>query len=176
MWWYIDCLQSLIEGTHVTHVNIAMCPLSMCCPPIILHSLELTLECTAGSFVCNLGSLVIRFCKLAIVAGVFLFKEALGFLYLLHQTSLGVFLTKGPQLQLWFPVVWSSPASTFLQALQLWQNKVSPPTWLEDCFSPLGHEVCVLAASSCGFESRTRRIFTGYPTAKKKYIYRLNFL
>ena len=128
MCWSKDCLQCLVEGAPVTYVSIVLCPLSKCCPPVILHSPEFSMECTAGSFVCNLGSLVIRFCKLAIVAGVFLFKEALGFLYLLHQTSLGVFLTKGPQLQLWFPVVWSSPASTFLQALQLWQNKVSPPT------------------------------------------------
>ena len=40
------------------------------------------------------------------------FQAALGFPYLLHQTSLGVSRSKGPQLQLWFPAVWSSSAST----------------------------------------------------------------
>ena len=51
---------------------------------------------------------------------------------------------------MWFPVVWSSSAFTVLQALQLSHNEVSPPTWLEDCFSPLGHEVYALAVASFG--------------------------
>ena len=56
----------------------------------------------------------------------------------------------GQQLQPWFPVVWSSSVSIVPQALQLSHNEVFPPTWLGDCFSPLGHEVCALAISSSG--------------------------
>ena len=55
------------------------------------------------------------------------FQAALGFFYLLHQTSLGVSWSNGQQLQLWFPVVRSSFASTVLQALQLSYNEVSSP-------------------------------------------------
>ena len=55
------------------------------------------------------------------------FRAALGFLYLLHQTSLGVFWSTGQQLQPWFPVVWSSSASTVPQALQLSHTEVFPP-------------------------------------------------
>ena len=152
MWGSIDGLQSLVEGAHVTHVSIPLCPLGKSCPPIILHGPELSLECTAGSVVSSLGSLVIRFCKQMIVSGAFFFffRAALGFPYLLRQTSLGVFLSTGQQLQPWFPVLWSSSASTVPQALQLSHSYVFPPTWLEDCFSPLDYKVCALAVSSPG--------------------------
>ena len=45
------------------------------------------------------------------------FGTALGFPYLLRQTSLGVFWSTDQQLQPWFPVVWSSSASTVPKAL-----------------------------------------------------------
>ncbi|WP_419595894.1 hypothetical protein, partial [Thiolapillus sp.] len=51
------------------------------------------------------------------------FRAALGF-PLLRQTSLGVFWSTSQQLQPWFPVVWSSSASTVPQALQLSHNEV----------------------------------------------------
>ena len=51
------------------------------------------------------------------------FQATLGFPYLLHQTSLGVFWSTGQQLQLWFPEVWSSSASTVPLALQLSHNE-----------------------------------------------------
>ena len=47
------------------------------------------------------------------------FQAALGFPYLLQQTCLGVSWMAGQQLQLWFPEIWSSSASTVPQALQL---------------------------------------------------------
>ena len=75
------------------------------------------------------------------------FPAALGFPYLLRKTSLGVFWSIG-QLQPWFPVVWSSSASTVPQALQLSHNEVFPPTLFGDRFSHLGHEVCAFAVSS----------------------------
>ena len=56
------------------------------------------------------------------------FRAALGFPYLLSQTNLGVFWSTGQQLKPWFPVVWSSSASTVPQALQLLHNEVFPPT------------------------------------------------
>ena len=37
-------------------------------------------ECTAGSLVCSLGSLIKRFCKQTIVAGAFLFKQLFDFI------------------------------------------------------------------------------------------------
>ena len=127
----IDGLQCLVEGAHVTDVSIPLCPLGKSCPPIILHGHNVKLECTAGSLVCSLGSLIIRFCKQIIVAGacflllfLFFFRAALGFPCLLHQTSLGVFWLTGKELQPWFPVVWFSPASTVPQALQLSHNEV----------------------------------------------------
>ena len=55
------------------------------------------------------------------------FRAALEFPYLLRQTSLSVFWSTGQQLKLWFPVVWSSSASTVPQALQLSHNEVFPP-------------------------------------------------
>ena len=55
-------------------------------------------------------------------------RAALGFPYLLRQTSLYGFWSTGQQLQPWFPVVWSSSASTVPQALQLSHNKVFSPT------------------------------------------------
>ena len=51
-------------------------------------------------------------------------RAALGFPYLLRQTSLDVFWSTG---QPWFPVVWSSSVSTVPQALQLSLNEVFPP-------------------------------------------------
>ena len=44
------------------------------CPPVIQHGPKLGLECTAGSLVCSLGRLIIRFCKPTIVAGAFVFS------------------------------------------------------------------------------------------------------
>ena len=79
----------LIEGTHVTHVSIALCPISKCCPQIIMHGPKLRLECTAGSLVCSLGSLIIRFCKKTIMSGAFVFKQLLDIhiSYLEHKTN-----------------------------------------------------------------------------------------
>ena len=71
----IDGLQCLVECTHVTHISIPLCPLGKSCPPIILHGPQLSLECTAASLVCSLGSLIIRFCKQMIVAGASLFEQ-----------------------------------------------------------------------------------------------------
>ena len=51
---------------------------------------------------------------------------------------------------MWFPVVRSASASAVLQALQLSNSEVSASTWLEDGFSPWGHEVCAMSASSPG--------------------------
>ena len=51
------------------------------------------------------------------------FRAALGFPYLLRQTSLGVFWSTGQQLQPWFLVLWSSSASIVPQALQLSHNE-----------------------------------------------------
>ena len=76
----MDGLQCLVEGAHVTRVSIPLCPLGKSCPPIILRGPKPSLECTAGSLVCSLGSLIIRFCKQMIVAGVFLFEQLLDFL------------------------------------------------------------------------------------------------
>ena len=83
----IDGLQCLVEGAHVTDVSIPLCPLGKSCPPIILHGHNVKLECTAGSLVCSLGSLIIRFCKQIIVAGacflllfLFFFEQLLDFL------------------------------------------------------------------------------------------------
>ena len=59
-------------------VSIPLCPLGTSCQPLILHGPKLSLECTAGSLVCSLGSLIIRFCKQMIVAGAFLFEQLLG--------------------------------------------------------------------------------------------------
>ena len=56
------------------------------------------------------------------------FRAALGFPYLLHQTSLDVFWSTGPQLQPWSPAVWSSSASTVPQAMELSRNEVFPQT------------------------------------------------
>ena len=78
------------------------------------------------------------------------FQAALGFPCLLRQTGLGVFWSTGKQLHPWFPVVWSSSASSISQALQVSHNEGFPPTWLGDCFSALDHEVCALAVSSSG--------------------------
>ena len=76
----IGGLQCFVEGAHVTHVSIPLGPLGEPCPPIILHGPKLSLECTAGSHVGSLGSLIIRFCKQMIVSGAFLFKQLLDFL------------------------------------------------------------------------------------------------
>ena len=76
----IGGLQCFVEGAHVTNVSIPLCPLGKFCPPIILHGPKLSLECTAGSLVCGLCSLIIRFCKQIIVAGAFLFEQLLDFL------------------------------------------------------------------------------------------------
>ena len=65
-----------------------------------------------------------------------LFSSSFGFPYLLRQTSLGAFFSTDQQLQPWFPVVWSSSASTVPQALQLSHNEVSPPD-LKIVFHPL---------------------------------------
>ena len=65
---------------HVTHVSISLCPLGMSCPPITLHGPKLSLEHTAGSLVCSIGSLIIRFRKQMIMAGAFLFEQLLAFL------------------------------------------------------------------------------------------------
>ena len=62
MWSSIDGL-CFVEGVHVTHVSIPLCPLGKSCPPVILHGPKLSLECTAGSLVCSLGSLIIRCCN-----------------------------------------------------------------------------------------------------------------
>ena len=59
-----------------------LCPLGKSCPPVFLHGPKLSMECTAGSLVCSLGNLIIRFCKQMIVAGAFFFLAALGFSYL----------------------------------------------------------------------------------------------
>ena len=64
------------------------------------------------------------------------FGTTLGFPYPLHQTSLGVFWSTGQRLQPWFPVVWSSPASTVPQARQLSHNEVFPQHDLEIVFHP----------------------------------------
>ena len=56
-------------------------PLGSSCPAVIPHGPKLTLECTAGSLVCSLGSLIIRFCKQMIVAEAFLLKQLLDFLF-----------------------------------------------------------------------------------------------
>ena len=128
----IDGLQCLVKDAYVTHVSILLCPLGKSCRTIILHDPKFSLECTASSLVCSLGGLIIGFCKQTIVAGAFLFRAALGFSHLRHQTSLGVFWSTSQQLQPWFPVVWSSSASIVPQALLLSHNKVFPPTWLGD--------------------------------------------
>ena len=122
--------QCFVEGAHVTHVSIPLCPLGKSCPPIILHGPELSLKCTACSLVCSLGagSLIIRFLQADYCDRSISFRAALGFSYQLHQTSLGVFGSTGQQLQPWFPVVWSSSASTVPQALQMSHNEVFPPT------------------------------------------------
>ena len=150
MWGSVDSLQCLTESAHVTHVSILLCPFGKSCPPIILHGPKLSLECTAGSLVCSLGSLIISFLQADDFGRSVSYWVALGFPYLCRQTSLGVFWSTGQQLQLWFPVVWCSSASTVPQALRLSHNEVFPPTWLGDCFSPLGHEVCALAVSLSG--------------------------
>ncbi|WP_419626406.1 hypothetical protein, partial [Thiolapillus sp.] len=67
---------------------IPLCPLGKSCPPIILHGPKLSLECTAGSFVCSLGSLIIRFCKQMIVTEAFLFEQLLDFLICLVKPVL----------------------------------------------------------------------------------------
>ena len=149
MWGSIDGLQRLIEGVDVTHVSITLCPLSKSSPLIILYCPIVSLECTAGSLVCSLGSLIIRFCKQTIVAGVFLFEQLLDFLICFMKTVCVSWLT-GQQLQPWFPVVWSSSASTVPQSLQLSHSEVFPPTRLGDCFLHVGHEVCALAVSLSG--------------------------
>ena len=90
-------------------------------------------------------------CKQTIVTGAFLFEQLLDFLMcFIKPVLVFVSLSKGPQLQVWFPEVWSSSASTVLQALQLSHNEVFPPARLGGCFSPLGHEVCTLAVSLSG--------------------------
>ena len=76
----MDGLQCLIEGAHVTRVSIPLCHLGKSCPPIILHGPKLSLVCTAGSIVCSLCSLIIRFFKRIIVAGAFLFEQLLDLL------------------------------------------------------------------------------------------------
>ena len=75
----MDGFQCLVEGAHVTHVSIALCPLSKTCPSIILNGPKLSLKCTAGRLVYSVGSLIIRFCKHTIVAGTFLLKQLLDF-------------------------------------------------------------------------------------------------
>ena len=75
MWGSIDTLQCLVEGMHVNHVSILLCPLCKSGPPIILHGPKLSLECAASSLVCSLRSLIVRFSKQMIVAGVFLFEQ-----------------------------------------------------------------------------------------------------
>ena len=89
-----DSLQHLTEDVHVTHVSILLCPPGKSCPPLILHGPKLRLECTAGSFVCSLGSLIIRFCKQMIVAGAFLFEQLLDFLICFVKP---VFMVSGRQ-------------------------------------------------------------------------------
>ena len=76
----MDGLQCFTEGAHVTHVSIVLCPISKCCPPIILQCPKFNLDCTAGSLVCSLGSLIVRFCKQTIMSGAFLFEQLLDFL------------------------------------------------------------------------------------------------
>ena len=73
-----------MEDAHVTHVSVLLCPLSKSCPPIILHGPKLSLECTAGSLVCSLGGMIIRFCKQTIVAEAFLFSYLLDFFICLN--------------------------------------------------------------------------------------------
>ena len=109
-------------------VTIALCPLIKFWPLIILCSPELCLECTADSLVCSLGTLIIRFDKQAIVEGTLLFRQLLDFLICFIKTVLVFPCRKIPQLQLWFPAVWSSSACTDLRVLQLSQNEVSPLT------------------------------------------------
>ena len=60
-------------------VSMPLCPLGKSCPPIILHGPKLSLEFTAGSLVCSLGSFIIRFCKRMLVAKAFLFEQLLDF-------------------------------------------------------------------------------------------------
>ena len=108
----IDSLQCLIEGLHVTHVSMPLCPLSKSSPQIILHGPKLSQECTASSSVCSRGSFIIRFLQSDDCGRSVSFREALEFPYLLRQTNLGVSWSTGRQLQPCFPVVWSSTAST----------------------------------------------------------------
>ena len=76
------------------------------------------------------------------------FRAALGFLYLLHQTSLGVFWSTGQQLQPRFHVVWSYLLPLFLMLCSRHTMKSHLQQDLGDYFSRLGHEVCALSVSS----------------------------
>ena len=119
--------------------------------PLILRGPKLSLECIAGSLACSLGSLIIRICEQMIVAGVFLFEQLFDFLICFFKPVLVFSGRQANNFSRGFlAVVWSSSASTVPQALQLSHNEVFPPTWLGDCFLPLGHKVCALAVSSSG--------------------------
>ena len=91
-----DCLQCIIAGAHFAHVSIALCLLSKCCLPIILHGPQLSLECTAGSHVCSLGSLITRFCKQTIMEGAFPFKQLLDFFLSASSNQSWCFLVEWP--------------------------------------------------------------------------------
>ena len=102
-----DGFQCPIEGKHVTHVSIALCPLNKFCRQIILRGPKLCMEYTAGSLVRSPGSLMIRFFKQTIVAGAFLFEQLLDFLICFIKPVL-VFLVYTPStlavvlMKLWF--------------------------------------------------------------------------
>ena len=57
---------------------------------------RLSLECTAGSLVCSLGSLIVRFCKQTLLAGAFLFKHLLDFLICFVKLVSRCFLFERP--------------------------------------------------------------------------------
>ena len=97
-WRSKDGLKGFVEGAHVTYIGIPLFLLGKSCPLIVLHGRKLSLECTAGSLICSLGSLIIIYCKQMIVAGAF-FSSTSWISYLLRLTSLGVIWSTGQQLQ-----------------------------------------------------------------------------
>ena len=94
-WRSKDGLKGFVEGAHVTYIGIPLFLLGKSCPLIVLHGRKLSLECTAGSLICSLGSLIIIYCKQMIVAGAFLFEHLLDFLFASSNQS-WCYLVDGP--------------------------------------------------------------------------------
>ena len=124
----MNSLECLIEGAHHPCQH-SIKPSQRALSTNHSEGPQLSLKSTPGSLVHSFGSLQVVGCGKSVS-----FQAALGIPYLLHPSSLLVSGSKGQQLQLKFPVVRSSSASTVLQAQQKYfpqlDLKIAFHSWL----------------------------------------------